>query len=152
MASAKFCSECGERFKIKRHSLFPVRVVCTRCSAQSGRRIPTLAAAFILCSAAAFFLGRFANKPEPFHYLGTPVELSLGGAARAEQKDQAADRSSIQTAQEKSDTAVRDAVSLCGAPTRSGKPCQRRVKGGGYCWQHRDKFTGKSAAASSANK
>jgi hypothetical protein len=29
-------------------------------------------------------------------------------------------------------------VEICGAPTRSGKPCQRRVKGGGRCWQHRD--------------
>jgi len=28
-------------------------------------------------------------------------------------------------------------VTLCGAPTKSGKPCRRRVKGGGRCWQHR---------------
>lgn len=26
---------------------------------------------------------------------------------------------------------------ICGAPTKSGKPCQRKVKDGGYCWQHR---------------
>jgi hypothetical protein len=26
---------------------------------------------------------------------------------------------------------------ICGAPTRDGTPCQRRVAGGGYCWQHR---------------
>jgi hypothetical protein len=28
-------------------------------------------------------------------------------------------------------------VGICGAPTKSGKPCRRRVKGGGRCWQHR---------------
>jgi hypothetical protein len=28
-------------------------------------------------------------------------------------------------------------VSICGAPTKSGKPCQRRVRGGGRCYQHR---------------
>ncbi|HWO00750.1 MAG TPA: DUF5763 domain-containing protein [Blastocatellia bacterium] len=28
---------------------------------------------------------------------------------------------------------------VCGALTKSGRPCQRRVKDGGYCWQHRDK-------------
>ncbi len=26
---------------------------------------------------------------------------------------------------------------LCGAPTRDGTPCMRRVAGGGYCYQHR---------------
>ncbi|RMG54824.1 MAG: hypothetical protein D6723_04160 [Acidobacteria bacterium] len=30
-------------------------------------------------------------------------------------------------------------VSICGAPTKDGTPCQRRVKGGGRCWQHRQR-------------
>lgn len=25
---------------------------------------------------------------------------------------------------------------FCGAPTKKGSPCSRRVKGGGRCWQH----------------
>lgn len=25
---------------------------------------------------------------------------------------------------------------ICGAPTRKGGACRRRVKGGGHCWQH----------------
>lgn len=27
--------------------------------------------------------------------------------------------------------------SICGAMTKKGRPCQRRVAGGGYCYQHR---------------
>ncbi|KGN70145.1 hypothetical protein [Porphyromonas sp. COT-239 OH1446] len=27
--------------------------------------------------------------------------------------------------------------SYCGAPTKKGGACRRRVRGGGYCWQHR---------------
>lgn len=27
--------------------------------------------------------------------------------------------------------------SLCGAPTQKGTPCQRKVSGGGRCWQHK---------------
>jgi hypothetical protein len=27
----------------------------------------------------------------------------------------------------------------CGAITRDGTPCRRVVRGGGYCWQHRDR-------------
>lgn len=26
---------------------------------------------------------------------------------------------------------------LCGAKTKSGRPCRNRVKGGGPCWRHR---------------
>lgn len=26
---------------------------------------------------------------------------------------------------------------ICGAPTQKGGPCQRKVSGGGRCWQHR---------------
>lgn len=27
-------------------------------------------------------------------------------------------------------------TALCGAKTKSGKPCKRKVKGGGFCYQH----------------
>lgn len=33
-------------------------------------------------------------------------------------------------------TAVSEAVYFCGAQTKKGTPCSRRVKGGGRCWQH----------------
>jgi len=29
-----------------------------------------------------------------------------------------------------------EAVYYCGAQTKKGTPCSRRVKGGGRCWQH----------------
>jgi len=28
-------------------------------------------------------------------------------------------------------------IGYCGQPTRNGKPCKRRVRGGGPCWQHK---------------
>jgi hypothetical protein len=28
-------------------------------------------------------------------------------------------------------------ISICGARTKKGRPCQRRVRGTGRCWQHR---------------
>ncbi|HEX8367449.1 MAG TPA: hypothetical protein VF604_02695 [Pyrinomonadaceae bacterium] len=31
---------------------------------------------------------------------------------------------------------AQDAVYFCGAQTKKGTPCSRRVKGGGRCWQH----------------
>lgn len=34
-------------------------------------------------------------------------------------------------------TAADETVYFCGAPTKKGMPCSRRVRGGGRCWQHR---------------
>ena len=30
-----------------------------------------------------------------------------------------------------------ETVAFCGAPTKKGTPCSRRVRGGGRCWQHK---------------
>ncbi|HEY9281988.1 MAG TPA: hypothetical protein VIP46_00905, partial [Pyrinomonadaceae bacterium] len=32
-----------------------------------------------------------------------------------------------------------EVVSVCGARTKKGTPCSRRVRGTGRCWQHRGK-------------
>ena len=32
-----------------------------------------------------------------------------------------------------------EVVSICGARTKKGTPCSRRVRGTGRCWQHRGK-------------
>jgi hypothetical protein len=36
-------------------------------------------------------------------------------------------------------TEASEVVSMCGARTQKGTPCQRRVRGTGRCWQHRGK-------------
>lgn len=44
----------------------------------------------------------------------------------------------LQTAEKSADkqNAPTEAVYFCGAQTKKGTPCSRRVKGGGRCWQH----------------
>lgn len=32
--------------------------------------------------------------------------------------------------------APEEPLSVCGAPTKKGTPCSRKVRGGGRCWQH----------------
>jgi hypothetical protein len=36
-------------------------------------------------------------------------------------------------------TEAAEIVSICGARTKKGTPCSRRVRGTGRCWQHRGK-------------
>jgi hypothetical protein len=95
----------------------------------------------VLCAVAGFAIGRYASVPEPFYFIGTPVDLnadpvaalsngndSTGGNATQRQADQLAAPQSAEGV-------------ICGAHTKSGRPCRRRVKGGGNCWQHRTNAT-----------
>src|SRR5690349_19136328 len=85
----------------------------------------------------AFALGRYTAQPHTVYLLGTPIEPL---ATTADGEAAPARLSSTSHATNSTD----EAVSICGAPTKSGKPCQRKVKGGGYCYQHRDRYGSKN--------
>jgi hypothetical protein len=148
MAAATFCSECGERLRSKGARVSALRPVCPRCSPPIRRARLTLIAIPLLCAASGFAIGRYTAAREPFYFIGTPIEISASGIA--EPSDNNADRSSgasdtpTQTRQPFGSTSTAEAV--CGARTRSGKACRRKVKGGGFCWQHRNKPGTKSIA------
>jgi hypothetical protein len=101
-----------------------------------------MVAGFALCLAISFVIGRNTTPRQPVYLLGTPIDpqaspsqsdtttLPLEANKPLEGASQAAGSSST-------------AATICGAPTKSGKPCQRRVVGGGYCYQHRDKYGAK---------
>lgn len=140
MATPRFCSQCGERLKFKRATTLPFQSYCNRCAPRFARARLWLTAALALCIVVVFAIGHYSGKREPFYYIGTPVEMSqLGprpnGAAHDEQ--------SLTRSTKGSPSVV---SGICGAPTKSGRLCQRKVKGGGYCWQHRDKFGEKKPA------
>jgi hypothetical protein len=133
MAAARFCSECGVRLKVKRSAILPLRAFCPRCSPRF-RTVRLVLAVPVVLATIAFAISRFGAQREPFYFIGTPVESSVSGGLSTSSSSVESPLSSEQ--------AVKPTISLvgiCGAPTRSGKPCQRKVKGGGYCWQHRDK-------------
>jgi hypothetical protein len=92
-----------------------------------------MAAALVLAT-IAFAASRFGPTREPLYFIGTPIESRLNGGSSLNDPLSTSSRSIEQDA--KAEGLV---VGICGAPTRSGKPCQRKVKGGGYCWQHREK-------------
>lgn len=144
MATPRFCCQCGERLKFKRAASLPFHSYCYRCAPRLARTRLWLIAALALCIVIGFAIGRYSGKREPFYYIGTPVEMSHIAPsldrARSGRDEQDSARSLKPRA---SSSAVYE---ICGAPTKSGRPCQRRVKGGGYCWQHRDKFGEKKPA------
>lgn len=131
MSSARFCSECGERLKVKRRTILPLRAFCARCSPRF-RTVRLVSAAILILGTIAFAASRLSPEREPFYLIGTPLQSSTNGETTASPD-------SIESTRSSETVAVDSKIGICGAPTRSGKPCQRKVKGGGYCWQHRDK-------------
>ena len=89
----------------------------------------------------AFALGRYGTPPRTVYLIGTPIEP----IAAAEPSAVSAVNPSSTAHDTQTINSADDSVAICGAPTKSGKPCQRKVKGGGYCYQHRDKYGQKNA-------
>ena len=136
MAAARFCSECGARLKIKRGLTLPIRSFCKICSPRYRSVRLILVLLPIICAAAGFVIGHQAAAREPFHFIGTPVDLSANRVPQSRDSNHVhqADENIGQTYQLRRLAAG----TLCGAQTKSGKPCRRKVKAGGACWQHRE--------------
>jgi hypothetical protein len=130
MRSAGYCFNCGEQIK-KRLKRLLAAPLCADC-ARYDRRFRFLRLASVILSAAIIFLaGRLTARREPPQFIGAPVDTgSLTGRPATE--GPVAKAGDTKTA--------RAADATCGAPTKSGRPCQRKVKDTGYCWQHRDRF------------
>jgi len=132
MRAAKFCSSCGEKLIVSGRSFLSPRTLCARCAPPFQMRRLTLVLGVIIIAAIAFLIGRYTAPDRPVPAIGTPVDLSSGQTASAQPDE---DRS--QESRSYESKVPRLGVSQCGAVTRSGKPCQRKVLGGGLCYQHR---------------
>jgi hypothetical protein len=106
----------------------------------------TLIASAALCAAIGFAVGHFTAGREPFYYIGTPVELSANNIAPSPSHAHSSQQTEPSSQSEQPVIGSAAAEGICSARTKSGKPCRRKVKGGGYCWQHRDKLGEKQPA------
>jgi hypothetical protein len=142
-----FCCDCGAGIERARWRVWTSRRFCADCAPRFRKTQTLLTAA--ACSAlflAGLVLGRAARHAPPPLIVerGQPAELAPSpakdgeGRAGAEVKAGGAEPKygPDGTAAERP-TEPDEVVSLCGARTQKGAPCQRRVRGTGRCWQHR---------------
>ena len=149
MRRTRFCSVCGEPMKSKSVSLLVLGSLCARCSPRFRRERTLVVVAFLLCLLVVFAIARLTAPRTPFYFIGTPVELNGDSLASSNKRANSptgatSDAASGAGQAALSTDAPHSSPSVCGAPTKSGRPCQRRVKDEGYCWQHRDKWRPKS--------
>jgi hypothetical protein len=154
MHVANYCAECGARLKTKGWRAWLNGNFCKDCAhrlGRTGRARPLAVIAIIII--AAFALGRYLRPGAPPLIIertansplsDLPVNLNdtakpaRGNAKSQNEGTQASDDPSTRpTANPES---ADDVVYLCGARTKKGTPCQRRVHfAGERCYQHKGK-------------
>lgn len=139
MRAANFCVECGEPLSRQNWRVRLGGKLCAHCS----QRLGSLAAVrpvvgLMIVAMAAFTIGRLMQPSPPPLIIqraansplsDTPVNFS----SQAPKDTRVANANSIPTS-----TPTDDAVYICGARTRKGTPCHRRVHAAGErCFQHK---------------
>jgi hypothetical protein len=162
-----FCVECGARVLRERWRAWTSRRFCPACEKRFRRGWPAPLVAACALACVGFAAGRLMRPaappltiergtlPLPALLVAKGKEVRAGGASSGGAVEDAADGSAGGTINDNvaggNDAARRDLgagaleaptdpneiISVCGARTKKGTPCQRRVRGTGRCWQHR---------------
>jgi hypothetical protein len=126
MYKPRFCSECGERIERERWRIWHSLRFCDVCAKKFRfARAGVIGLILGVGLALGFLIGVLSegrkHGPSPaLHIERLPIPIESASAQAAE-----------------APSAEKPQAQICGAPTKSGKPCQRRVKDGGRCYQHR---------------
>ena len=140
MPAARFCSVCGEKLKLKPAVVFFLRSYCGRCAPRLARARVLVLAIPILFLAIGFAIGNYSKSREPFQFVGAPIDTAMNTAASIPTAAvPAPGRGGSVARSNEVMNAPATIETICGAMTKSGRPCQRKVKSGGRCWQHKDK-------------
>lgn len=139
MSVKRFCAACGAKLKPPRRN-FLLPSLCADCAPQERGSRLMLVALFAFAIVGGYVAGSLRHTPAPAPFIGSQLDLSGMGSSFASPQSirEAAKGQATKTSTGTPDK--EESWSLCGAPTKAGHPCRRKVKGWGYCYQHRDKY------------
>lgn len=124
-----FCCECGQKIVRLRWFLWTSRKFCSKCfrtfvKSHWIRPSVTLLALFLLGA----LVGRGCRRTPP------PLIIERTATPAAQTPSAASASSTSSTPQP---SPVLEQLYTCGARTKKGTPCSRRVHGPVRCWQHK---------------
>ena len=143
MYRPNFCGECGERLVRKSWRALSGRF-CVDCAGKHGRALISKPLAILAITAiSSFALGRYLRPPPPPLLIqrasNSPLSdfpVNLNDTARRTNLRE--DGSTNQSAGSLSPQPADETAYICGARTRKGTPCHRRVHvAGERCFQHK---------------
>lgn len=137
MSPSNFCANCGARLrKGWRASLQGAR--CSDCATRLGHKaIKPLALAGLL-AIAAFAFGRYLRQPPPPLIIHRAANSPLADAPASFDGVNIAKATASNSNISAAGLMTDDTVYICGARTKKGTPCRRRVHAAGdRCFQHK---------------
>jgi len=139
MRTANYCAECGERLTLRGWRARLGRKLCNHCAQRLGAFASFRSLIGVgLIAVAAFAIGK-CSRPEPPPLIiqraaNSPLSDAPVEPSGAAQPNRAATYQSNQTAASVSN----EEGYICGARTKKGTPCHRRVHAPGErCFQHK---------------
>ncbi|HWN08028.1 MAG TPA: hypothetical protein VNO50_01910 [Pyrinomonadaceae bacterium] len=140
MYKPNFCAQCGTKILRLRWHFWTSRKFCDGCARQfrkSRLTVPLLTSVALIASGYVAGRSRRASPPpltivrRSDSPLGdTPVQLATA-STRANPSSPGLAGDPIPS------PSVEEEVYLCGARTKKGTPCSRRVQAPRRCWQHK---------------
>ena len=139
MYKPNFCAECGTKLLRLRWHIWTSRKFCEGCARRLRRaRLSQVLLVSLALLSVGYVVGR-ARRPAP-----PPLVIQRRSDSPLSDKEvptlrQANAESGVNSTEAKnsSSTVVEDVVYICGARTKKGTPCSRRVHGPVRCWQHK---------------
>lgn len=136
MYTPSFCCECGAKILRLRWQLWTSRKFCGKCARRLWKA-RWLAAFWIVVAftGAGYVAGRYQRPTPPPLTIERRSDSPLSD--KPEAKGTRGTAALQQTEPANVSRLVEEAVYRCGARTKKGTPCSRRVHGPVRCWQHR---------------
>lgn len=160
----KFCSECGQRIIREEWSFRHSRQYCDLCStdhqvSELWNKWSVLLIPILLVGSAFVSFRSQRGEPAPAGVQNVPRTLKSSSANEPESRsiaeksptesgepvsrperapEQDPKISRVSDTKQRANLADEEKIFKCGAPTKKGTPCTRRVKTPGPCWQHRE--------------
>lgn len=137
MYRPNFCSECGTKTVRLHWHLWTSRRFCDKCARRLRKERLLHALVIIGALISTGFIAGRASRPAPPTLIieraaNSPLFNSAGGAGTSNEKNVSSGLP------DSSNTSTQPAeVYICGARTKKGKPCSRRVNSAVRCWQHK---------------
>jgi hypothetical protein len=143
MYKPNFCVECGTRIERVRWHWRTSRRFCPVCAKRFRRgRIVRPLVACLLIFAIGYGAGRLRRPAPPPLLIASNAPTAQApttvahAAPNADPNAQAPRAYGLDGTTGERPTDPNEIISICGARTKKGTPCQRRVRGTGRCWQH----------------
>jgi len=138
MSASNFCANCGARLKREGWREWFTGARCADCTSRLGRGVTKSVVLVVAIVITAFAFGRYLRPAPPPLIIHRAANSPLVDGPIAVDAIARGSKNSNRVAAEPNAAATDDTVYICGARTKKGSPCRRRVHAAGErCYQHK---------------